>query len=198
MTKHPSKTLSMARFATLYQWDRIYGKDKSKKYLPFHAIFLLTSLLLTSCAEKQRQPAPIEMTPHERAAREEVSADPVAAANMISQYRREHALSAVQPDPILQKLAQAQANAMAARDQLSHVVDGNLAKRIEAANLREKTAVENVSAGYFSLADVIAGWRRSPAHNANLLDPQMRHIGIAAADAPGTRYKVYWALVMTD
>ena len=163
----------------------------------FGAISLTASLLLAACAETHPHPPSIEMTPRERAARE-VHVDPAAAADMISQYRREYALFAVQPDPILQKFAQAQANAMAARDLLSHAVDGNLARRLEAANLRQKTAVENVSAGYFSLSAVMAGWRRSPDHNANLLDPQMRRMGIATAYAPGTRYKVYWALVMSD
>ncbi len=159
--------------------------------------FLIMSLLLTSCAEKPVPPAPSEMTPRERAA-SEAHVDPTIAADAISQYRREHALSVVQPDPFLQTFAQAQANAMAARDLLSHEVNGNLRRRLEAANFQHKTAVENVSAGYFSLADVMAGWRRSPGHNANLLDPQMRRIGIATAYAPGTRYKVYWALVMSN
>lgn len=163
----------------------------------FRWIFLVASLLLTACAEKQLHPLSSEMTPGERAA-SKVRVDPAAAADTISQYRREHALSAVQPDPILQNFAQAQANAMAARDLLSHEVDGNLTRRLEAANLRQRTAVENVSAGYFSLPDVMAGWYRSPGHNANLLDPEMRRMGIATAYAPGTRYKVYWALVMTN
>lgn len=161
------------------------------------SIFIATTLLLASCADKQLQQAPVDMTARERAA-SEVRVDPADAAIMISEYRREHALSGVQPDLALQKFAQAQADAMAARDLLSHEVDGNLIRRLEVANLRQKTAVENVSAGYFSLADVMGGWRRSPGHNANLLDPQMRHMGIATAYAPGTRYKVYWALVMTN
>jgi uncharacterized protein YkwD len=164
---------------------------------PARSFILVACLLLSSCAEKQIPPAPIEMTPRERAA-SEVRVDPTAAADAISRYRREHALSDVQPDPALQQFAQVQANAMAARDLLSHEVNGNLKRRLEAANLRQKTAVENVSAGYFSLADVMAGWRRSPGHNANLLDPPMRRMGIATAYAPGTRYKIYWALVMSD
>ena len=167
-----------------------------KNYV-FRAILAAATLLIAACAGEQAPPPPIEMTPRERSA-SEVHADPAAAAGMISQYRREHALSAVQPDPILQAFAQRQANAMAARDLLSHEADGNLIRRLEAANLRQKTAVENVSAGYFSLPDVLAGWRRSPGHNANLLDPPMRRMGIATAYAPGTRYKVYWALVMSD
>ncbi len=163
------------------------------------AIFLAAILLAAACAEKPAQPPaqPVEMTDRERRA-SEVRVDPAAAADMISQYRREHALGAVQTDSVLQKFAQAQADAMAAHDALSHEVVGNLAARLEAAHLGQKTAVENVSAGYFSLPDVFAGWRRSPDHNANLLDPPVRHIGIATAYAPGTRYKVYWALVMSN
>ncbi len=87
---------------------------------------------------------------------------------------------------------------MAAQDQLSHEVEGTLRKRLDAAKLGQRTAVENVSAGYFALADVMAGWRHSPGHNANLLDPHMRRLGVATAYAPGTRYKVYWALIMSD
>ena len=137
------------------------------------------------------------MTDRERAA-SEVHVDPAAAAEMISHYRGEHALSAVRPDPVLQKFAQAQANAMAAQDRLSHEVNGNLTQRLDAAHLGQLTAVENVSAGYFSLPAVVAGWRRSPPHDANLLAPSMRHLGIATAYAPGTRFKVYWALVMSN
>jgi len=101
------------------------------------SIFIATNLLLASCADNQLQQAPVEMTARERAA-SEVRVDPADAAIMISEYRREHALSGVQPDLALQKFAQAQADVMAARDLLSHEVDGNLIRRLEAANLREK------------------------------------------------------------
>ena len=81
------------------------------------AIFLAAILLTAACGEKPTpQPAPaIETTDRERRA-SEVRVDPAAAADMISLYRREHALSAVQTDSVLQKFAQAQANAMAAHD----------------------------------------------------------------------------------
>jgi uncharacterized protein YkwD len=167
-----------------------------------YIILLAVVLTLAACGERPAPPAPetqrpVDMTDRERAA-SQVHVDPAAAADMISRYRQEHGLSAVATDPALQKLAQTQANAMAARDLLSHEVDGTLVQRLKAANLGQLAAVENVSAGYFSLGDVMGGWRRSPPHNANLLDPPMRHLGIATAYAPGTRYKVYWALVMSD
>jgi uncharacterized protein YkwD len=163
------------------------------------AVFLFTALLLAACAETHAPPPapPIDMSDRERAA-SEVHVDPAAAADLISNYRKSHALSAVAPDKALQAFAQAQANAMAAHDTLSHEVNGNLTQRLKAANLAQATAVENVSAGYFSLDHVVEGWRRSPQHDANLLDPPMRRMGIATAYAPGTRYKVYWALVMSN
>jgi uncharacterized protein YkwD len=43
---------------------------------------------------------------------------------------------------------------------------------------------------------VLARWKASPEHNKNMLLPQIRRIGIARVDAPGTRYKRFWALVM--
>jgi len=164
-----------------------------------YAIVVAVSMVLAGCAVEKPPPAQthVEMTDRERAA-SQVHADPAAAAEMISFYRLAHALNAVTPDPTLQKFAQAQADAMAAHDQLSHEINGNLVQRLDAAHLGQLGAVENVSAGYLSLADVMAGWRRSPLHDANLRDPMVRRLGIATAYAPGTRYKVYWALVMSN
>lgn len=137
------------------------------------------------------------MSARERAA-SALHVDPAVAASMISQYRQAHGLGPVAPDPALQRLAQAQADAMAAHDVLSHTIAGTLTARFDAADLARATAVENVSAGYFSLPAALVGWRNSPPHNANLLSPKMRHLGIATAYAPGTRYLVFWALDMSD
>ncbi len=41
-------------------------------------------------------------------------------------------------------------------------------------------------------------WQNSPEHNRNMLMPQVRRIGVARVDAPGTRYKRYWALILTS
>jgi uncharacterized protein YkwD len=165
------------------------------------AACLVVCLGLAACAQKPppEPPAapPVEMDARERAARA-VHADPMAAAAAISRYRQEHGLSAVAPDPILQKLAQAQADAMAAKNLLSHDIAGNLTARFDAARLGKTTAIENVSAGDFSLAEALSGWQKSPGHNANLLDPKMRRLGIATAYAPGTRYLVFWALDMSN
>jgi uncharacterized protein YkwD len=127
-----------------------------------------------------------------------VRLDPSEIAKRISAYRETHNLTPVTIDPGLMQFAQAQANAMARADHLSHEVAGSFSQRLDAANRRKATAVENVSAGYATADAVFGGWQRSPPHNANLLASHMHRMGIATADAPGTRYKTYWALVMTD
>jgi uncharacterized protein YkwD len=136
--------------------------------------------------------------PDKKFAIETLKVDPETARELVNVYRRAHGLSAVTVDTTLQKVAQTQANAMASAGLLSHEVEGSLSKRLDRARVPQGAAVENVSAGYDSLPRVFAGWQHSPSHNANLLDPAMHRMGIASAYGEGTRFKTFWALVMTD
>ena len=124
--------------------------------------------------------------------------DQSQAQAMISDYRRAHGLGPVRADPILQRAAESQALAMASTSTLSHTVAGSLAQRLAAAGLPASAADENVSGGYFTLDAALAGWRKSPPHNRNLLDPHMRRIGIGSAYAEASRYKQYWSLDLAD
>ncbi len=91
------------------------------------------------------------------------------AASMISGYRQNNGLGAVQIDPLLMKAAEAQSSAMASRNKLDHNVAGTLDKRIKASGFDATKAVENVSAGYHTLAEAFSGWRDLPPHKANML-----------------------------
>ncbi len=124
--------------------------------------------------------------------------DEAVAREMISLYRKTNGLSEVAVDPALQKAAQFQANAMAEAGRLDHNAKGSFLKRIAASGRGKGYAVENVSAGYQSFEAALAGWRRSKLHNENLLEPHMRRMGIATAYAPDARYKVFWALIMSE
>jgi uncharacterized protein YkwD len=161
-------------------------------------------LLLASCAE---QPAPVVARPpeppgapsfYDSMARPGARVDADAARDMISLYRSNHGLEALTVDPGLMAEAQAQAEAMARSDKLSHELRGALTARLDRAGFRKSRAVENVSAGYHTLAEAFSGWRQSPPHNANMLAPGMRRLGIAAAYNPNTRYKVFWTLVLAN
>lgn len=59
-----------------------------------------------------------------------------------------------------------------------------------------ESADANLSAGYRTLAEAFSGWRDSPEHNAVMLAPGATRMGIATAYAPGSKYKVYWALLV--
>jgi uncharacterized protein YkwD len=122
--------------------------------------------------------------------------DAQAAASMISLYRQNNGLGAVVVDPELMKLAESQSQAMASQNKLDHDVKAPLAKRLNASGYPATLAVENVSAGYHTLAEAFSGWRDSPPHRANMLKGGVTKLGIAASFAPNTKYKVFWTLIL--
>ena len=122
--------------------------------------------------------------------------DAQAAASMISGYRQNNGLSAVTVDPTLMQLAQAQASAMAARDKVDSEAKGAFVKRMQSSGFDAKLSVENISAGYHTLAEAFSGWRDSPPHRANMLKDGVTRIGIAAVYTPNSKYKVFWALIL--
>jgi uncharacterized protein YkwD len=124
--------------------------------------------------------------------------DAQAAASMISLYRQNNSVGGVVVDPELMKLAEQQSQAMASRNKLDHDVKAPLAKRLNASGYPATLAVENVSAGYHTLAEAFSGWRDSPPHRANMLKNGVTKLGIAASYAPNTKYKVFWTLILAS
>src|SRR5262245_43959945 len=124
--------------------------------------------------------------------------DAAAAASMISGYRANNGLPAVTVDPELMRLAQAQAEIMAKRDKLDHGVGKPFVQRLKASGYDAKTAAENISAGYHTLAEAFSGWRDSAPHRANMLLSGATRMGIAAVYTPTSKYKVYWSLILAE
>jgi uncharacterized protein YkwD len=124
--------------------------------------------------------------------------DPEAAASMISLYRQNNGLGSVVVDPELMKLAESQSQVMASHNKLDHDVKAPLAKRLNASGYPATLAVENVSAGYHTLAEAFSGWRDSPPHRENMLKNGVTKLGIAASYAPNTKYKVFWTLILAS
>lgn len=122
--------------------------------------------------------------------------DAAAAASMISGYRANSGLGAVSLDPTLMKLAQEQSQAMARRNMFDHAAAGEFSKRLKRAGLEAGTAVENIGAGYHTLAEAFSGWRDSPPHRTNMLRREATRMGIAAVYSPDSKYKVFWTLIL--
>lgn len=156
------------------------------------AIGASLALLVGGCVVEPRT-ASTDATPsfYRSLARSDAAIDGETARAMISAYRRNHGLAPVAFDPALAHLAAEEAEAMAAADKPA---SGDAVKaRLAAAGFAAPNA--NLSAGYHTLAEAFSGWRDSPQHNRVLLDPDAGRMGIATAYAPGSKYKVYWALV---
>ena len=165
-----------------------------------HLAAVAAAAALAACSST-REPDPVAGGPpafYRSLASADAKVDPVAAREMISLYRANHGLGPVTIDPVLEDAALAQSRAMAAANKLDHGVRGPLDARLKAAGSPAGTAVENVSAGYHTLAEAFSGWRDSAPHNRNMLAKGVHRMGIATAYAPGTKYKVFWTLVMTD
>jgi uncharacterized protein YkwD len=158
-------------------------------------IAIIALLALGGCAGE----APIEEpTMYADMASAGARLDSQAAATMISQYRQNNGLGVVVVDPDLMKLAEQQSQVMASRNKLDHDVKAPLAQRLNAAGYPATQAVENVSAGYHTLAEAFSGWRDSPPHRANMLKNGVTKLGIAASYAANTKYKVFWTLILAS
>ena len=114
------------------------------------------------------------------------------ARAMISAYRMNAGLKALTLDPALVEAAQREASAMAAADKPG---EANAVKA-RLARAGQSGAEVNLSAGYRRLAEAFSGWRDSPQHDRVMKAPQATRMGIATAYAPGSKYQVYWALVL--
>jgi hypothetical protein len=121
---------------------------------------------------------------------EEVPASP---ASMISRYRSQHGESGVTLDAKLNRVAQAQADAMAAKDVLAHDVLGPFGTRVASAGAGR--AAENIAYGYDNFPKTLDQWINSSEHRKNLLMSKASKVGIAHAQSPAT-HRTYWAMVI--
>ncbi|MBI3704927.1 MAG: CAP domain-containing protein [Rhizobiales bacterium] len=161
------------------------------------ALPILAMLLLAACTGDNTAPK-AEPSFYRSLAQPGAMLDYAAAASMISGYRANNGLGAVTLDPELTRLAAAQAAGMAQRDKLDHAAGKPFVVRLRASGYDAKTAAENISAGYHTLAEAFSGWRDSPPHRANMLLKGATRMGIAAVYTPTSKYKVYWALILAE
>jgi uncharacterized protein YkwD len=157
---------------------------------------LLAALAIALAACAGDTAAPEQPTFYRSMASPVAELDAATAASMISGFRQNNGLGAVTLDPSLMQMAQTQAQSMAARDKVDHDTKGEFAKRMKAAGFDPKGSVENISAGYHTLAEAFSGWRDSPPHRANMLKAGVTRMGIAAVYTPSSKYKVFWTLIL--
>jgi uncharacterized protein YkwD len=119
-----------------------------------------------------------------------LSASPV---ELISKFRVSQGLGRVTMDPTLNRIAQEQATAMAARDVLNHGVAGSFSSRVASSGSGQ--AAENIAYGYDSFTKTLDQWINSSGHRKNLLMQGASRVGVASAKSTTTG-RTYWAMVI--
>ena len=117
-------------------------------------------------------------------------------AGSINSFRRANGLPVVKADSALTALAQRHATAMAQAGTISHDIGGSFSSRISA--LRRSQAAENVAAGHSDFPTTLRQWIDSSGHRQNLLMRGATRVGVASASNPASRYKTFWALIITN
>jgi len=116
-----------------------------------------------------------------------------SSAELISNFRMSQGLGRVTMDPALNRIAQEQATAMAARNVLDHEAAGSFSSRV--ASLGPRHVAENVAYGHDSFTKTLDQWIKSSGHRKNLLLQGASRVGVASAKSPTTG-RTYWTLVI--
>ncbi|WP_298253227.1 CAP domain-containing protein [Bradyrhizobium sp.] len=118
------------------------------------------------------------------------AASAASYAELISSFRHQHGEGKVTIDPVLNRIAQEQARAMAATDAIDHAAFRPFSDRV--ANLDAERAAENLAADA-TFAKALAQWIGSYGHRRNLLMHEATRIGIASARSQKSG-ETYWAM----
>lgn len=126
------------------------------------------------------------------------SVDPASSLSMINQYRANKGLAPLVWDPTLARVAQAQVDRMAAADRVQSVDEARLDAGLAAAGVPYASFLANFSAGYRTFAEAFSGWRESKVHDATMLAPRASRVGLATAQAPNSKYRIFWTLLVVE
>jgi hypothetical protein len=119
---------------------------------------------------------------------------PAQAEQLFAQANQSRAQQGVAPlqwDPALAAAALAHCRRMATEGQLAHRYGGepDLSDRAGQAGAHFSFIEENIALGSY-VDQIHSGWMHSPGHRANLLNPNVDHVGIAVVRANGVYYAV--------
>ncbi len=103
---------------------------------------------------------------------------------LINDYRTGQGLGALTLADELAALAHEHSQAMAAQQRLSH--DGFQSRFGRAGS---PACVENVAWNHPTAQAVFEGWRQSPSHHVNLINPKLKRVGLASH----ARYVTFFA-----
>ncbi len=110
--------------------------------------------------------------------------------NLINQERQKQGLSPLQPDSQLTEVARAKAQDMSRYQPPAHyspTLGGDEFAQLNNANIPYENAVANIFWGngkQYTPEEAVTWWMNSPGHRANILNPNMTHIGVGYDYSP--------------
>lgn len=118
-----------------------------------------------------------------------------AFLQLINDYRAQNGLPPLAFSQTLSVAAETLSLDMATNDFFSHTGSNGstFVDRITAAGYPDPgNTAENIFAGSDVATGAMESWRNSPGHNANMLSPTAKAIGIARVNNPNSTWKWYW------
>nr|WP_237417176.1 SafA/ExsA family spore coat assembly protein [Halobacillus litoralis] len=112
--------------------------------------------------------------------------------DLTNQERAKNGLPALKANWQLSRVARYKSRDMANKTYFSHTSPtyGSPFDMMRDFNISYNRAAENIAAGQRTPQEVVNGWMNSPGHRKNILDPNLRQIGVGYAE--GGSYGHYW------
>ncbi|NTW22137.1 CAP domain-containing protein [Candidatus Falkowbacteria bacterium] len=113
---------------------------------------------------------------------EELTAQNQQIIKYTNQIRRESNLNELKVSQRLNQASYLKAQDMLIKQYFAHISPDKvgLSNWLAMAEYPYAVAGENLAMGFTSAADVMLGWRQSPTHYANLIDPEFKEIGVSS------------------
>jgi uncharacterized protein YkwD len=124
-----------------------------------------------------------------------LDSEEAAFLTLINQYRQSKGLPPLTLNTTLTTASKWMSQDMANKNYFSHTdsLGRDPFTRMAAFGYTANTyKAENIAAGYSTAASVMTGWQNSSGHNANMLNPNYKVIGIGRAYNANSTYKWYW------
>lgn len=111
------------------------------------------------------------------------TADQEAFLKLINDFRAENGLAPVALNDQLNQTAQDYSQALDESGQFTHELNGSqFGDRIKEHGYNLGTGTENIAKGQQSVEEAFQSWVDSPGHRANLLNPDIKEIGLGEAN----------------
>lgn len=119
-------------------------------------------------------------------------------AILVNEARVENGLEPIYVVPYLCNVADIRAEEVVVSFSHKRLDGSSFVSAIDTNIVNYSLAAENIAAGSDNAADTFQQWKESPGHWANILKPNITHMGIGVAYDPNSDYGWYWQQIFVS